>query len=108
MALKKPQKTVDSAEALAFIADAASQDTPTPTPSPRETRPRRKRPHVEKHSRIVLTLPPHILSEIDLILAGTGTPRVVWIRQAILAAMKNERAEKLAVGEGIAWVRAKS
>lgn len=106
MGLKKPPKTVDSAEAQAFIDAAASHDVPS-MPIKVGKKARRQRPHVEKHSRIVLTLPPNILKEIDILLDGTGTPRVVWIRQSILAALKNERSEKIAVAEGVAWIKTK-
>ena len=53
--------------------------------------------------RLTLLVPKPLLEEIDHYLEQTATPRMVWIRQAILAALRAEKAEKLSVPEGVMW-----
>lgn len=97
MALKKPApraQVLDTTEAKEFVRAAASVDIPMSDGRPKKN---------DEHARVTLLLPHSLLSEIDQVLEGTGTPRLVWIRQAILAALKAEKVEKVPVPENTTW-----
>ena len=105
MAMKKPNRSIESDAALAFIQAASSADVMTGGRAAR----RRPGPPGKNLTSITLLLPEAMLADIDAEVGSIAMPRLVWIRMAIDNALQAAKAksskEKRLIPEGCALLR---